>query len=89
MPNPKILGKEAKNAQNRKEFLEKGKENQKGKEKKIRARKRCVRTRRAATVSHFAIATLLRRAYYYRVVFLVRWGPLGWDLLNKILQFKA
>ena len=35
---PKILGKEGKNAQNRKEFLEKekGKENQKGKEKKIR-----------------------------------------------------
>ena len=35
----KILGKEGKNAQNRKEFLEKakGKENQKGKEKKIRA----------------------------------------------------
>ena len=35
---PKILEKEGKNAQNRKEFLEKekGKENQKGKEKKIR-----------------------------------------------------
>ena len=35
---PKILGKEGENAQNRKEFLEKeqGKENQKGKEKKIR-----------------------------------------------------
>ena len=35
---PKILGKEGKNAQKRKEFLEKekGKENQKGKEKKIR-----------------------------------------------------
>ena len=35
---PKILGKEGKNAQNRKEFLEKekGKEKQKGKEKKIR-----------------------------------------------------
>ena len=37
-PNPKILGKEGKNAPNRKEFLEKekGKEIQKGKEKKIR-----------------------------------------------------
>ena len=36
---PKILGKEGKNAQNRKEFLEKekGKENQKGKEVEIRA----------------------------------------------------
>ena len=36
-PPPKILGKEGKNAQNRKEFLtkEKGKENQKGKERKI------------------------------------------------------
>ena len=35
---PKILGKQGKNAQKRKEFLEKekGKENQKGKEKKIR-----------------------------------------------------
>ena len=35
---PKIFGKEGKNAQNRKEFLEKekGKENPKGKEKKIR-----------------------------------------------------
>ena len=37
LPNPKILGKEGKNTQNRKEFLEKeeGKENQNGKEKKI------------------------------------------------------
>ena len=39
---PKILGKEGKNAQNRKEFLEKekGKENQKGQEKKIRVSQR-------------------------------------------------
>ena len=59
----KILGKEGKNAQNRKEFLakEKGKENQKGKEKKIREAGKLIPRQLMCVIGTFTESTLWKR----------------------------